>query len=98
MKPAGKVIEFGPFRYDPGQHDAPSAYLPHQGEGYASLAAIPFDCLPDSPKCTAFSLGFNEELVAKLSKLDGVHVIFPSAVRRSGRACDQAADSEAHQD
>jgi DNA-binding winged helix-turn-helix (wHTH) protein len=20
MKPAGKVIEFGPFRYDPGQH------------------------------------------------------------------------------
>lgn len=67
------------------QFYAPSAYLPHEGEGYASLAAIPFECLPASPECTAFSQGFNEVLVAELSKLDGVHVISPSTVRRYQR-------------
>ena len=63
------------------QFYAASRYLP-QGNGFAVLAALPFDCLPASPECRAFSQGFNEVLVTELSKLERVHVISPSTVRR----------------
>ena len=48
------------------QFYAPSPYL-DRGEGYASLAAIPFECLTPELEGTNFSAGLNEVLVAELS-------------------------------
>ena len=59
----------------------PSKYLP-RGEGFAALAVVPFDCLTPEIEQAGFSRGFNEVLVAELSKLNGVHIISPSTVRR----------------
>ncbi len=73
------VVVLAAFVY--WQFYAPSRYLP-RGSGFAVLAALPFECLPAGPECRAFSQGFNEVLVAELSKLERVHVISPSTVRR----------------
>lgn len=62
----------------------PSPYLP-RGEGFATLAVIPFDCLTTEIERSGFAEGFNEVLVAELSKLNGIHVISPSTVRRYQR-------------
>jgi DNA-binding winged helix-turn-helix (wHTH) protein/TolB-like protein len=59
----------------------PSPYLP-RGEGYASLAVMPFECLSPELAQAAFAEGLNEQLAASLAKLERVHVTSPSTVRR----------------
>jgi DNA-binding winged helix-turn-helix (wHTH) protein/TolB-like protein len=61
-----------------------SRYLPKGGMS-ASLAVVPFECLCPGMDGDGFSRGFNEVLVADLSKLNGVQVISPSTVRRHQR-------------
>jgi TolB-like protein len=63
------------------QFYAPSRYLPG-GPGYADLAVIPFEPLSTELSKTGFSRSFNELLVTELSKVDRLHVISPSTVRR----------------
>ena len=63
------------------QFYVPSRYLP-KGARYASLAVVPFECICPGMDGEHFSQGFNEVLVAELSKLSGVQVISPSTVRR----------------
>jgi DNA-binding winged helix-turn-helix (wHTH) protein/TolB-like protein len=66
------------------QFYVPSRYLP-KGNGSASLAVVPFECLCPGMDGDRFSQGFNEVLVADVSKLSGVQVIAPSTVRRHQR-------------
>jgi len=66
------------------QFYVPSRYLP-KSHG-ASLAVVPFTCLCPGMDGDRFSLGFNDVLVADLSKLSGVQVVSPSTVRRHQRA------------
>jgi len=66
------------------QFYVPSRYLP-RGNRSASLAVVPFECLCPGMDGDRFSQGFNEVLVADLSKLSGVQVISPSTVRRYQR-------------
>jgi TolB-like protein len=66
------------------QFYVPSRYLP-KGNRFASLAVVPFECLCPGMDGGRFSQGFNEVLVADLSKLSGVQVISPSTVRRHQR-------------
>lgn len=66
------------------QFYVPSRYLP-KGNRSASLAVVPFECLCPGMDGGRFSQGFNEVLVADLSKLSGVQVISPSTVRRHQR-------------
>src|ERR1039457_3868520 len=66
------------------QFYVPSRYLP-KGNRSASLAVVPFECLCPGMDGESFSQGFNEVLVADLSKLSGVQVIAPSTVRRHQR-------------
>jgi DNA-binding winged helix-turn-helix (wHTH) protein/TolB-like protein len=66
------------------QFYVPSRYLPG-GESSASLAVVPFECLCPGMDGNGFSQGFNEVLVADLSKLRGVQVVAPSTVRRHQR-------------
>jgi TolB-like protein/DNA-binding winged helix-turn-helix (wHTH) protein len=63
----------------------PSRYLP-KGNGSASLAVVPFECLCPGMDGDRFSQGFNEVMVADLSKLTGIQVISPGTVRRYQRA------------
>jgi len=76
------VVAAGAFVYY--QFYVPSRYLP-KGSGSASLAVIPFECLCPGIDGDGFSQGFNEVLVADVSKLSGVQVIAPSTVRRHQR-------------
>lgn len=64
------------------QFYVPSRYL--KGVPVASLAVVPFECACDSADA-AFAHGFNEVLVADLSKLRGLQVLAPSTVRRHQR-------------
>ncbi len=66
------------------QSYVPSRYLP-KGHSSASLAVVPFECHCPGMDGSGFSQGFNEVLVADLSKLSGVQVISPSTVRRHQR-------------
>jgi DNA-binding winged helix-turn-helix (wHTH) protein/TolB-like protein len=77
------VLAAGAFVYY--QFYVPSRYLP-KGNGSASLAVVPFECLCPGMDGDRFSRGFNEVVVADLSKLNGVQVISPSTVRRYQRA------------
>ena len=63
----------------------PSRYL-SSGDGIASIAVIPFECLSPELDCGAFPHGLNDVLVADLAKLEGVHVLSPSTVRSYQRA------------
>jgi DNA-binding winged helix-turn-helix (wHTH) protein/TolB-like protein len=62
----------------------PSRYLT-RGPGFADLAVVPFESLSPELDSAAFPPGLSEMLVADLSKLDGVHVVSPSTVRRYQR-------------
>jgi TolB-like protein len=77
------VLAAGAFVYY--QFYVPSRYLP-KGNGSASLAVVPFECLCPGMDGDRFSRGFNEVVVADLSKLNSVQVISPSTVRRYQRA------------
>jgi DNA-binding winged helix-turn-helix (wHTH) protein/TolB-like protein len=66
------------------QFYVPSRYLP-KDSGSASLAVVPFDCLCPGMDGDGFSEGFNEVVVADLSKLGGLQVLSPSTVRRHQR-------------
>jgi DNA-binding winged helix-turn-helix (wHTH) protein/TolB-like protein len=66
------------------QFYVPSRYLP-QGNQPAGLAVVPFECLCPGMDGDSFSRGFDEVLVADLSKLSGVQVVSPSTVRRHQR-------------
>jgi DNA-binding winged helix-turn-helix (wHTH) protein/TolB-like protein len=63
----------------------PSRYL-SSGEHVASIAVVPFECLSPELDCGAFPRGLTDLLVARLTKLDGVHVLSPSTVYRYQRA------------
>jgi len=63
----------------------PSRYL-SSGEHVASIAVVPFECLSPELDCGAFPHGLTDLLVARLTKLDGVHVLSPSTVYRYQRA------------
>lgn len=76
---AACVVALGGFIY--WQFYVPSKYLP-RGQGFASLAVVPFESLTPELNRSAFSQGFSDLLVADLSKLDGVQVLSPSTVRR----------------
>ncbi|HEV3201750.1 MAG TPA: winged helix-turn-helix domain-containing protein [Bryobacteraceae bacterium] len=76
------ALVVGPFVYY--QFYVPSRYLP-KGHRTAGLAVVPFECLCPGMDGDRFSPGFNDVLVADLSKLAGVQVIAPSTVRRHQR-------------
>ncbi|MCP5119211.1 MAG: hypothetical protein GY953_51070 [bacterium] len=76
------LLLLGGFLY--WQFYLPSRYLP-RGEGFVGLAVIPFERLTPGAGRPGFAEGFQEVLVAELSKLNGVHVISPSTVRRYQR-------------
>jgi DNA-binding winged helix-turn-helix (wHTH) protein/TolB-like protein len=63
----------------------PSRYLSSGGQ-FASIAVVPFECLSPELDCNAFPHGLTDLLVARLTKLDGVHVLSPSTVYRYQRA------------
>jgi DNA-binding winged helix-turn-helix (wHTH) protein/TolB-like protein len=63
----------------------PSRYLP-SGEPIASIAVIPFECRSPELDCSAFPRGLTELLAARLSKIEGVHVLSPSTVYSYQRA------------
>jgi DNA-binding winged helix-turn-helix (wHTH) protein/TolB-like protein len=63
----------------------PSRYL-SSGDGIASIAVIPFECLSPELDCGTFPHGLNDLLVAHLSQLEGVHVLSPSTVHTYQRA------------
>ena len=63
----------------------PSRYLSSGGQ-IASIAVAPFECLSPELDCGAFPHGLTDLLVARLTKLDGVHVLSPSTVCRFQRA------------
>src|ERR1039458_5978309 len=56
------------------------------------LAVVPFECLCPGMDGESFSQGFNEVLVADLSKLSGVQVIAPSTVRRHQRSEEHTSE------
>jgi DNA-binding winged helix-turn-helix (wHTH) protein/TolB-like protein len=58
-----------------------SRYLP-QGDWIVDLAVLPVDCLSPELERAQFCRGFTDVLTGELAKLDGVHVIAPSTVRR----------------
>ncbi len=58
-----------------------SRYLP-QGDWMADLAVLPVDCLSQELERAEFCRGFTDVLTGEMAKLDGVHVIAPSTVRR----------------
>ena len=64
------------------QFYVPSRYLAKGGGNFASLAVVPFACLCPGMDGERFSQGFNDVLVADLSKLNGVQVVSQSTVRR----------------
>lgn len=76
------VLAAGAFVY--WQFYTPSRFLPGRG-GFADLAVVPFESLSPGLDGAAFAPGLSELLVADLSKLDGVHVVSPSTVRRHQR-------------
>jgi DNA-binding winged helix-turn-helix (wHTH) protein/TolB-like protein len=63
----------------------PSRYL-SSGEHIASIAVIPFECRSPELDCGAFPRGLTELLAARLSKIEGVHVLSPSTVYSYQRA------------
>jgi DNA-binding winged helix-turn-helix (wHTH) protein/TolB-like protein len=63
----------------------PSRYL-SSGEPIASIAVIPFECRSPELDCSAFPRGLTELLAARLSKIEGVHVLSPSTVYSYQRA------------
>jgi len=63
----------------------PSRYL-SSGDGIASIAVIPFECLSPELDCGTYPHGLNDLLVADLSHDDGVHVLSPSTVHTYQRA------------
>ncbi len=63
----------------------PSRYL-SSGDGIASIAVIPFECLSPELDCGTFPHGLNDLLVADLAHDDGVHVLSPSTVHTYQRA------------
>ncbi len=66
------------------QFYVPSRYLSNRN-GSVGLAVVPFECLCPGMDRDSFSEGFNEVLVAEMSKLRGVQVVSPSTVRRHKR-------------
>jgi len=62
-----------------------SRYL-SSGEPFASIAVIPFECRSPELDCGAFPRGLTELLAARLSKIEGVHVLSPSTVYSYQRA------------
>ena len=77
------LVFLGVFIY--WQFYRPSRYLP-QGDGFANIAVVPFECLSPELDCGVFPRGLDDLLVSDLSKLDKVHVISPVTVRRYQRA------------
>ncbi len=63
------------------QFYSPSRYLP-AGEGFADVAVLPVECLSPELDRAAFCRGFTEVLAGEIAKLDRVHVIAQSTVRR----------------
>jgi DNA-binding winged helix-turn-helix (wHTH) protein/TolB-like protein len=63
----------------------PSRYL-SSGAQIARVAVVPFDCLSPELDCYAFPHGLTDLLVARLTQLEGVHVLSPSTVYRFQRA------------
>ena len=63
----------------------PSRYL-SSGERIVSIAVIPFECRSPELDCSAFPRGLTDLLVARLSKIEGVHVLSPSTVYSYQRA------------
>ena len=63
----------------------PSRYL-SSGERIVSIAVIPFECRSPELDCGAFPRGLTELLAARLSKIEGVHVLSPSTVYSYQRA------------
>jgi len=63
----------------------PSRYL-SSGEHIASIAVIPFECRSPELDCSAFPRGLTDLLVARLSRIEGVHVLSPSTVYSYQRA------------
>jgi TolB-like protein len=62
----------------------PSQYAPESG-GVARLAVIPVESLNGDLEGDAFSQGFTQMLVERVSKLGGVQMISPSTVERYRR-------------
>ncbi len=79
---AAGILLAGAFVYY--QFYVPSRYLP-QGSRTAGLAVVPFECLCPGMDGGSFSQGFDEVLVADLSKLAGVQVVSQGTVRRHQR-------------
>lgn len=77
------LMGLGVFIY--WQFYLPSRYLP-QGDGFANIAVVPFECLSPELDCGVFPRGLDDLLASDLSKLDKVHVISPVTVRRYQRA------------
>jgi TolB-like protein len=63
----------------------PSRYL-SSGDPIAGIAVIPFECRSPELDCGAFPRGLTELLAARLSKIEGVHVLSPSTVYSYQRA------------
>ena len=63
------------------QFYAPSSFLP-RGPGYASLVPIPFQPLSAGLEESGIPFSFNELLVTELTRLERLHVVSPSTVRR----------------
>ena len=75
---AGLVALLGLIKW---QFYSPSRYLAQGALRYAELAIVPLECLGTELQRSTFSEGFNDVLVAEISKLDSVHVVSPSTVR-----------------
>src|SRR5271157_2413166 len=58
-----------------------SRYLP-QGDWIADLAVLPLECLSPELERAQFCRGFTDVLTGEMAKLDGVHVVAPSTLRR----------------
>jgi DNA-binding winged helix-turn-helix (wHTH) protein/TolB-like protein len=63
----------------------PSRYL-SLSDRVASIAVIPFECRSPELDCSAFPRGLTDLLAARLSKIEGVHVLSPSTVYSYQRA------------
>ncbi|MCW5962827.1 MAG: winged helix-turn-helix domain-containing protein [Bryobacterales bacterium] len=63
------------------QFYVPSRFISRQ-PGIASLAVVPFEALNGDGNPQGFAEGLTDSLVSSISKLEGVHVISPSTVRR----------------
>ena len=64
----------------------PAVALSFLGRGIANIAVVPFECLSPELDCGTFPHGLNDLLVARLSQLEGVHVLSPSTVYTYQRA------------